>query len=305
MAKEIVTFEAFLRTLESPQFKKNAEKIHEFLEQSEEEARAFAKLIDAHKGMFLTCFHAYEELRCLKELRSTGKFVGSDYQLLDKDLIVQIADQVETAYLNHLLSIEKTYSRFTKDPRKYEEARRDNSGEWLKDEMADELPFGEFIDYYYKKNDLVLGKPNRIARTLIDWKEKVAMQLPFSDAVVLQGRPITVEHIEQQIQQVNTAMLNGRDLLLSAEDDLIDDFIRTLLNARVKLDNKLFRDVYYTLDLYGRLPKEVVETHNNNEDTNKYIRETYIRQKFYRLIDQDPELKLWYKRLHTELKKKS
>ena len=302
MDNQQVTYDQFLLVLESPQFKKNAETIFSFLQKTAEEAYGLSVLIGAHKRMFLTMFNVYEELRCLKELRTKNRFIGSDYQLLDEDLVHSIADQVETAYLNHLVSIESVYSRFTTDEEKYEEARKDNSEEWLKDDMADELSFPEYIDYYYKKNELKLGSPNRVAKTLIDWKERVASFMPFSDAVVLTGRPIKVQDIDTQIEQVSRALGFGKEQLSLAEDVLIDDFIQTLLNARVKLDNKLYRDVYNTLNLFGRLPKEIVESHDNNIENNQHNRETYIRQKFYRLIDQSADLKRWYHRLDKPLR---
>ena len=259
-----ISYTDFLKAIESPQFKNNSEKIYEYLSQTENTSWFRSRIIATCKRECLIVVWALQDLKFLKDIRTSRMISGKDYIIKDESLLNQIAAHVEADYLNKLLEIEKIYKRRRINPDKAEEIRKPISEIW-KEESADE--------------DMSLNVELHGSKRQIDKA----------------GRPIPFDSINQQLQQLESVLSNAKKLLAGFQDGLVDEFIETLLNSRLPIDNRLYRDIYDVLLLYERLPQELVESHDNNEDKNPYVRENYIKQRVYRMIKQSPDLASCYK----------
>ena len=290
-----VSFELFLMAVTSPQFRQNAREIYDFLQQTADEAKVLTQVRALCAKNQIKIIEAAELLSFMKECRSTGQFVGKNYAIHDADLIVRCADFAETTYLNILSELDFQYLRLNTSGERAEEIMKDPDPEWINDPNADILPFEEFVEYYFKKNEIHLSPQRRPARFIIAWKEQVIKGLPYHEAVVLQGRPISVDSIESQLSQIDRVINIGDKLLREAEDNMMNGFIKSLLDAHVKRDNKLYRDVYAALCLYNRIPQEIVESHNKEPYNSNHSRENYIKSKFEKMIIGSAEYMMWYK----------
>ena len=231
----------------------------------------------------------------MKECRSTGKFEGKNYAIRDKDLLERFADFAEAAYLNILSELDFQYMRLATDSKRAEEILKEPEPDWINDPNADILPFEQFVNYYFQKNEIHLTLEQRPVRFIIAWKERVIKGLPYHEAIDLQGRPISVESIEQQLSQIDSVINIGDELLRSAEDNMMGGFIKSLLDAHVKRDNKLYRDVYAALCLYKRIPEEIIASHNKEPYRSSHSKENYIKSKFEKMIAASPDYMMWYK----------
>lgn len=295
MDKEKVTFEQFLIKVTSPQFRDNAREIYDYLQKTAEDANLLAQVRALCARNFIMIIEAAELLCFMKECRSTGQFSGKGYAIHDPKLIEHCADLAETTYLNILSELDFQYMRLATDGDRAAEIMKDPDPDWINDPNADILPFEQFVEYYFKKNEIRLSVENRPARFIIAWKEQVIKGLPYHEAIDLQGRPISVESIKTQLSQIESVIETGEKLLRDAEDNMMNGFIKSLLDAHVKRDNNLYRDVYAALLLYKRIPQDIVDSHNKEPYNSKHNREQYIKLKFERLIQSSPEYMKWYK----------
>lgn len=303
-SKVEVTYTDFLKAIESPQFRNNSEKIYDYLKQTADSSRIRSRIIATCRRECLYIVWALQDLLFLRDIRSTGKITGKDYTVADEELLRDIAASVEADYLNKLLEIEKVYKRRRTNPDKAEEIRKPISQIWLDDEADDDMPLKDYVPTFNANRELELHESKKLEKFLLDWIERIVNGLPYSDAIDLAGRPIPLESINQQVEQIETTLINATDLLDDFQDSMIDEFLETLLNSRIAIDNKLYRDIYNVLLLYNRLPEDLVKSHNNNAGTNRYVRENYIKQRVYRMIEQEPGLKLWYKTILKSFQKK-
>lgn len=290
-----ISFEQFLLAVTSPQFRDNAHEIYDYLQKTAEDAKLLRQVRALCARNQLMIIEAAELLCFMKECRSTHQFSGKNYTLHDPKLIEHCADLAETTYLNILSELDFQYMRLATDGEKAAEIMKDPDPDWLNDPNADILPFEQFVEYYFQKNEIHLTAENRPARFIIAWKEQVIKGLPYHEAIDLQGRPISVESIETQLAQIDNVINTGDKLLREAEDNMMNGFITSLLNAHVKRDNKLYRDVYAALSLYNRIPQEIIESHNKEPYNSNHSRENYIKSKFEKLIAASPEYMMWYK----------
>lgn len=279
-----ISYTDFLKAIESPQFKNNSEKIYEYLSQTENTSWFRSRIIATCKRECLIVVWALQDLKFLKDIRTSRMISGKDYIIKDESLLNQIAAHVEADYLNKLLEIEKIYKRRRINPDKAEEIRKPISEIW-KEESADED----------MSLNVELHGSKRQEKFLLDWIESFVYALPYTVEIDKAGRPIPFDSINQQLQQLESVLSNAKKLLAGFQDGLVDEFIETLLNSRLPIDNRLYRDIYDVLLLYERLPQELVESHDNNEDKNPYVRENYIKQRVYRMIKQSPDLASCYK----------
>jgi len=219
---------------------------------------------------------------------------GDGYKLTDKKLVFRLYSEVEASYLNHLVDIETAYKRtasLTKQAHDIMEAAKKT---WLDEENVNLDRLEQYIQDYEAKNTLDLPDTNSLAIFLIEWFEKVLRKLPYSTEVADAGRPFSLESIDTQLTQFDEVDRNFCDMVEGLDDNLADEFLLSLLKERVKIDAKLCRDVYSTLVLFELIPKKQIESHDKGIIENPTNRETYIRQKFYRLIDHSSELCAWY-----------
>lgn len=295
LERKKVEFVDFLRPLESPQFKKNAEKIFDFIQRAQNSAWSLKRVAGAcYRTYAFQIEVAHQELLFLKQAKSTHVVQGNGYRLTDKNLVLRLYSEVEASYLNHLVGIEIAYKRtasLSKQARNIVEAAKKT---WLDEDDVDLDKLEQYVKEYEAKNTLILPDTNSLAIFMIEWFEKVLRKLPYSTEVADAGRPFSLESIDTQLAKFNEVDRNFCDIVDSLDDNLADEFLQSLLKERVKIDTKLCRDVYRTLVLFDLISKEQVHTHNVANEQNPTNRETYIRQKFYRLIDQSPELRAWY-----------
>ena len=303
-SKVEVTYTDFLKKIESPQFRSNSEKFYDYLKQTADSSFIRSRIIATCRREFLYIYWSYQNLLFLQDIRSTGKITGKNYTVADAPLLDNIASQVEADYLNKLLEIEKIYKRRKTNPDKAEEIRKPISQIWLDDEADDDMPLKDYVPTFNAARELELHESKKLEKFLLNWIERIVNGLPYSKAIDLAGRPIPLDSINQQVEQVESVLLTAKELLNDFQDSMLDEFLETLLNSRVSLDNKLYRDIYNVMLLYNRLPEDLVKSHNNNADTNRYVRENYIKQRVNRMIEQEPGLRLWYKTIVKSFKKK-
>lgn len=281
--------------MESPLFKKNAEKIFNFIQRAQDSALSLKLIVGACLRTYEDQIEvAHQELRFLKQVKSTHAVQGDEYKLTDKQLVFRLYSEVEACYLNHLVDIEVSFKRtasLSKQAREIVEAAKKT---WLDEEAVDLDKLEQYIKEYEANNTLSLPDTNTLALFLIRWFEDVLRKLPYSTEVADAGRPFSLESIDTQLAQFDEVDNNFCDIAESLDDNLADEFLQSLLKERVKIDTKLCRDVYRTLVMFDLISKDQVELHNIAHEKNPTNRETYIRQKFYRLIDQSPELRAWY-----------
>ena len=248
MERKKVEFVEFLRPLESPQFKKNAEKIFGFIQRAQDSAWNLKRVAGA-------CYRTYEfqievahqELRFLKQAKSTHVVQGDGYKLTDKKLVFRLYSEVEASYLNHLVDIETAYKRtasLTKQAHDIMEAAKKT---WLDEENVNLDRLEQYIQDYEAKNTLDLPDTNSLAIFLIEWFEKVLRKLPYSTEVADAGRPFSLESIDTQLTQFDEVDRNFCDIVEGLDDNLADEFRLSLLKERVKIDAKLCRHVYRRL----------------------------------------------------------
>ena len=295
MEKENVTFEQFLMKVTSPQFRENARNIYDYLQQTAEDAKLLTQVRALCARNQLKIIEAAELLCFMKECRTTGEFAGKNYAIHDAELVVRCADFAEATYLNILSELDFQYMRLATDGEKAEEIMKDPEPDWMNDPKFDTLPFEKFVDYYFKKNEIHLSPQRRPARFIIAWKERVIKGLPYHETVALEGRPFTVESIERQLSQIDRVTDIGDELLRAAEDNMMNGFIKSLLDQHVRRDNNLYRDVYASLCLYHRIPQEIVDSHNKEPYNSNHSRENYIKSKFEKLIATSEDYMKWYK----------
>lgn len=296
MEKVKITYEQFLETVTSPQFRKNAREIYDFLQKTEEESEMLRLAGAICAKSFIAIYDAYQDLLMMKETMTQKRIEGKTYKIEAPDLIKTVLDMVETSYLNSLSGVDFSFDRLPLEASWIQDIMNDPKAPWLEDENYNELALDKFIQYYFNKNEIKLFIPRLGARLIIKWKQQVIMQIPYHEDMERRGRPFSLESVEDQIKKLETAMDNGDVLMKSSQEDMINRFIVSLLDARVKRDNKLYRDVYEILRLYNRIPEEILKTHDATVDTSHYIRENYIRKKFETLIDNNPEYQKWYKK---------
>lgn len=295
MERKEVEFVEFLRQLESPLFKKNAEKIFAFIQRVQDSALSLKLIVGACLRTYENQIEvAHQELLFLKQVKSTHAVQGNGYKLTDNNLVFCLYSEVEASYLNHLVDIERAYKRtasLSKQAREVVEAAKKT---WLDEESVDLDNLEQYIKEYEANNTLNLPDTNTIAIFLIRWFEDVLRKLPYSVEVASAGRPFTLESINAQLAQFDEVDENFCDIAEGLDDNLADEFLQSLLKERVKIDTKMCRDVYRTLVLFDLISKDQVHLHDVANKQNPTNRETYIRQKFYRLIAQSPELCAWY-----------
>ena len=299
-----VSYTDFLKVIESPQFRKNSEIIYDYLKQTENSSWLRTRIIATCRRECLYVVWALQDLLFLQDIRTTGKITGKNYSIGDEALLNQIASHVEADYLNKLLEIEKIYHRRRANPEKAGEIRRPISEIWLEDEADEDMPLKDYVPTFNPEREIELYESKKQEKFLLDWIERIVNGLPYSVAIDRAGRPIPLESINRQIEQIEDTLQYAKELINDFQDSMIDEFIETLLNSRVAIDNKLYRDIYNVLLLYNRLPEDLVKSHNISADTNKYVRETYIRARVYRMIEQTPGLNLWYNTIVKSFKKK-
>lgn len=299
-----VSYTDFLKTIESPQFRNNSEKIYDYLKQTADSAWMRSRVIATCRRECLQIVRALQDLLFLQDIRATGKITGKDYTVSDEGLMNSIASSVEADYLNKLLEIEKIYKRRGTNSDKAEEIRRPISQIWLDDETDDNMPLKDYVPTFTAERKLELHESKKLEKFLLDWIERIINGLPYSVEIDLAGRPIPLESIKQQMEQIKEVLLMAKDLLDDFQDSMMDEFLETLLNSRIAIDNKLYRDIYNVLLLYKRLPEDLVKSHNNNAGANRYVRENYIKQRVYRMIEQDSGLNLWYNTILKSFPKK-
>ena len=302
--KPEVSYTDFLKVIESPQFRNNAERIFEYLQATEEASWTISRIIAACRREFYNIFLALEDLFFLRNLRATGAIKGEGYFIKDPSIIESVAGIIEADYLNKLLGFEKIYGNRKLNEERVEEIRKSILQSWTDISDQSQLSAQDYISSFDAVRELDLRSPMSFEKFVVDWIEKVVYCLPYSDAIVLAGRPVKLNSIEQQANQILSVLDTGRNLLETFEAGLADDFIVSLLISRVVLDNKLYRDIYNVLLLFNRLPKELVKSHGVSIESNRYVRENYIKQRVNRLIEQEPDLKLWYKTIVKSAKKK-
>ena len=295
LERKKIEFVDFLRPLESPQFKNNAEKIFDFIQRAQNSAWSLKRVAAAcYRTYVFQIEVAHQELLFLKQAMSTHAVQGNGYKLTDEKLVFRLYSEVEASYLNHLVGIEiayKTSASLSKQAREIVEAAKKT---WLDEENVDLDKLEQYIKEYEAKNTLNLPDTNNLAIFMIGWFEKVLRKLPYSSEVADAGRPFSLESIDAQLAQFDEVDRNFCDIVEGLNDNLADEFLQSLLKERVKIDTKLCRDVYRTLVLFELISKEQVHLHDVANKQNPTNRETYIRQKFYRLIKQSPELRTWY-----------
>lgn len=295
MERKKVEFVEFLRPMESPQFKNNAEKIFDFIQRAQDSAWSLRRVIGAcYRTFEFQIEVAHQELLFLKQAKSTHVVQGRGYKLTDEKLVFRLYSEVEASYLNHLVDIEVAYKRTASLSKQARELVAAAKRTWLDEEDVDLDQLEQYIKEYEAKNTLSLPDTNSLALFLIEWFEKVLRKLPYSIEVADAGRPFSLESINTQLAQFDEVDRNFCDIVDSLDDSIADEFLQSLLKERVKIDTKLCRDVYRTLVLFELIPIDQVKSHNAANGKNRTNRETYIRQKFYRLIDQSPELCAWY-----------
>jgi hypothetical protein len=232
---------------------------------------------------------------------------GEGYAIQESSLIKSLAWCVETDYQDKLYGFERIYGDRKFNKGKVEEIRKSIQQLW-KEASGEELSSSQNdISSFNEVRKLELRGSMRFEKFIINWIEKIIFCLPLSGLsgpVDHSAGPIKIDTIEQQINQLVSVLDTGRDLLSSLETGLSDEFIVALLISRVSLDNRLYRDIYNVLLLYNKLPEELVNSHNVNIASNPYVRENYIKQRVNRLIEQEPDLKLWYKTIVKSVKKK-
>lgn len=300
-----VKYEDFLLEIESPQFKKNAKEIFEYLSQTADSSWLMSRLLGSSRRVLLVIQAIKTDLLFLSELKSTRDLSGKTFHLRGSELIDVLIAGAEDDYLGKLHYLSSLWSPedSTSEMRqRVKESREQAENAWLSDENADILTLAEYREYLFNKNQLKLDVRDRVTEFSVAWRERVLMILPFHDAIWLLGRPIPFESLQKQLELVNYSIANAEKVINSAQDYLVEDFIESLLLSRVRLDNKLYRDVYRSLVLFGRLPEDLIKSHDSNEEKNKSVRETFIRQRFYRTIDKSSELMLWYDRMSKPLK---
>lgn len=307
-SKPEVSYTDFLKTIQSPQFRNNSERLYYFLQAIESGTHVISHILGTCRKEYLNIFWALENLLFLRDLRTKGVIKGEGYAIQESSLIKSLAWCVETDYQDKLYGFERIYGDRKFNKKRVEEIRKSIRQLWKEASGGGPSSTEDDISSFNEVRKLELRGSMRFEKFIVDWMEKIIFCLPKSGLsggpIDHSARPIKIDAIEHQINQLVSILDTGRDLLTSLETGLSDEFIVALLISRVSLDNKLYRDIYNVLLLYNKLPEELVNSHNVNIASNPYVRENYIKQRVNRLIEQEPDLKLWYKTIVKSAKKK-
>lgn len=120
------------------------------------------------------------------------------------------------------------------------------------------------------------------------WMDALAF-LPDRDKVEYLEDFFTEEYFNSLADGIEKCYAVSEQLFELTNDYLVREFLKTVKALPVKMTNALYRVVYDSLEFFGWIPEEVLQSHRDyiEKGMNKYVKENYIKSKFKNLKDEE------------------
>lgn len=167
-----------------------------------------------------------------------------------------------------------------------------------RDEVITDLPISPFIektvqDYllsYIRQAQYTAGTttssdPLIVEAIKVKWTSALEwMPLTTSFEYDEDGR-FTQETFDDAYERIERTYKEAKSLFLVSNNLLMREFLKSVRDLGVPMNNKTYLQVYRCLEHFGWLPPETAKSHKTTPA--KYVRENYIKSRFLHLKDDD------------------
>lgn len=134
----------------------------------------------------------------------------------------------------------------------------------------------------------VYSEPIMVEAIKVRWLDALT-SLPDRHKVDYEEDRFSEESFNEIAEGIEKCYSVSEQLFELSNDYLVREFMKTVKDLPVKQNNALYRAVYDSLEFFGWIPEEVLQSHRNyiEKGMNKYVKENYIKSKFKNLKDEE------------------
>lgn len=156
----------------------------------------------------------------------------------------------------------------------------------------------EKIRYYLSICHVLIPILRDLRNQTLRWGKEVVTDVYIPDEIVVKIQDDLLEYLEDFFtEEYFNSLADGiekcyavsEQLFELTNDYLVREFLKTVKALPVKMTNALYRVVYDSLEFFGWIPEEVLQSHRDyiEKGMNKYVKENYIKSKFKNLKDEE------------------